>query len=209
MSGTKVRMAPRPRSAERAAMYETFDQIEEDIRKSLAEAVSNRRSPMHIPVVGTSDADVRMMVLRGYDPAKRLLRLHTDVRSAKVAAIGQGAPVGVLFHDPDVHIQIRAKGRGRIETEGPVVDEAWASSTPYARRCYLVEAAPGTPLLEPRSGLPPEVEGICPAEEQLLPARANFAVLLIEVDEFDWLWLCNDGHRRARFTGGEWSWVLP
>jgi general stress protein 26 len=209
MSGTKVRMAQQVRSRERAAMYETFDQIEEDIRKSLAEAVSNRRSPMHIPVVGTPDADVRMMVLRGYDPASRTLRLHTDVRSAKVALIGSGAPVGVLFHDPDVHIQIRAKGQGRIETDGPIVDEAWNSSSAYARRCYLAEAAPGTPLAEPRSGLPPEVEGIRPAEEQLLPARANFAVLLIDVDEFDWLWLCNDGHRRARFIGSEWSWVLP
>lgn len=209
MSGTKVRMAPQVRSRERAAMYETFDQIEEDIRKSLAEAVSNRRSPMHIPVVATPDADVRMMVLRGYDPATRTLRLHTDSRSAKVAAIGDGARVGVLFHDPDVHIQIRAKGQGRIETDGPQVDEAWASSSAYARRCYLAEAAPGTLLTVAGSGLPPEVEGIRPAEEQLLPARANFAVLLVDVDEFDWLWLCNDGHRRARFVGGEWSWVLP
>lgn len=209
MSGTKVRMAPQPRARERAAMYETFDQIDEDIRKSLAEAVSNRRSPMHIPVVGTPDADVRMMVLRGYDPATRSLRLHTDARSAKVAAIGNGARVGVLFHDPDVHIQIRVKGEGRIETEGPIVDEAWNSASPYARRCYLAEAAPGTPLDEPRSGLPPEVEGIRPDEEQLLPARANFAVLLVDIDEFDWLWLSNDGHRRARFTGGAWSWVLP
>jgi pyridoxamine 5'-phosphate oxidase len=190
-------------------MFETLDQVEEDIRKSLAEAVSNRRSPMHTPVVGTQDADVRMMVLRGWDAGSATLRLHTDARSAKVAVIGEGAPVGLLFHDPDAKIQIRARGIGRIETEGAAVDEAWDASSPYARRCYLAVAAPGSEVQEPTSGLPPEVEGQRPSEEALLPARENFALLLVEVHEFDWLWLAHDGHRRARFAGGEGCWVVP
>ncbi len=187
-------------------MFETLDQVEEDIRKSLAEAASNRRSPMHTPVVGTQDADVRMMVLRAWDPDFSTLRLHTDARSAKVAVIGPGAPVGLLFHDPDAKIQIRARGVGRIETDTPEVDEAWTASTPYARRCYMAVAAPGSASDAPTSGLPPEVEGQKPSEEQLLPARENFALLVVEVAEFDWLWLNHDGHRRARFTRQNGSW---
>lgn len=190
-------------------MFETLDQVEEDVRKSLAEGATNRRSPMHIPVVATSDAQVRMIVLRGWDPATSTLRLHTDARSAKVAAIGDGAPVGLLFHDPEAKIQIRARGRGWIETNTARVEAAWQASSEYARRCYLAVAAPGSKADGPTSGLPPEVEGVRPSEEQLLPARANFALLLVTVEEFDWLWLSADGHRRARLVDGEWRWAVP
>ncbi|WP_336920008.1 pyridoxamine 5'-phosphate oxidase family protein [Altererythrobacter lauratis] len=195
------------------SMFETLDQIEEDIRKSLAEAASNRRSPMHTPVVGTVDADVRMMVLRGWDARTATLRLHTDARSAKVRQIGEGARVGLLFHDPDARIQIRAKGQGHILTQGEQVESAWAASSEYARRCYLAVAAPGSASDGPTSGLPAEVEGVRPSEEQLLPARENFALLMVEVDAFDWLLLAHDGHRRAQFVraGAGWQgmWVVP
>ena len=194
-------------------MYETLDQVEEDIRKSLAEAASNRRSPMHTPVVGTPDADVRMMVLRAWDAGQGTLRLHTDARSAKVGQIGDGARVGLLFHDPDAKIQIRARGQGRIETDTPAADEAWAASSAYARRCYLASAAPGSATEGPTSGLPHEIEGQKPTEEQLLPARENFALLMVDVDEFDWLWLNHEGHRRASFArkphGWQGTFVVP
>ncbi len=194
-------------------MFETLDQIAEDIRKSLTEAASNRRSPMHTPVVGTADADVRVMVLRAFDAKSWTCRLHTDARSPKCAVIGEGAPVGLLFHCSDTKIQIRAKGTGRIEREGPVADAAWADATNFAKRCYLAQGGPGTVSEEPTSGLPAEVEGVKPDDEQLLPARANFAVLLVELHELDWLWLGHEGHRRARFEGGpgDWAgnWVVP
>ena len=54
-----------------------------------------------------------------------------------------------------------------------------------------------------------------PSEEQLLPARENFAVLLIEPSSLDWLYLAHDGHRRAQFArsgpGQNWqgTWVIP
>ena len=59
------------------------------------------------------------------------------------------------------------------------------------------------------------MEGIRPSEEQLLPARENFAVLLIEPTSLDWLYLAHDGHRRAQFArampGQDWqgTWVIP
>lgn len=209
MRGTKVHLVRRVAAVNGGAMYTTFDQIEDDVRKSLAEAASNRRSPMHTPVVGTADGEVRMMVLRAYDHASRTLRLHTDVRSPKVAAIRQDDRVGLAFHDPLARNQIRVRGRGNVLTEGPLVDAAWEQAGAYARRCYLAQAAPGTPVPEATSGLPPEVEGLRPDEEQLLPARANFAVVLVQANEFDWLWLSHEGHRRAVWSGGEWRWVSP
>lgn len=192
-----------------------LDDVLMDIGTRLQTAAQDRRSAMHMPVVGTSDGDLRMMVLRACDPDLAALRFHTDARSPKVGKIGEGARVSLLTFDPEAKIQIRAHGQGRIETSGAIVEGAWADASEYARRCYLAEAGPGTPATGPVSGLPADVEGIRPNYEQLLPARENFAVLLVSLTSLDWLYLAHNGHRRAKFSRGEpgqpWqgTWVIP
>jgi pyridoxamine 5'-phosphate oxidase len=107
------------------------------------------------------------------------------------------------------------KGQARIETASETANSAWAASTPFARRCYLAEAAPGTVVGEPTSGLPKAVEGRQPEESELAPARANFAILLFTFAEIEWLYLANSGHRRARWlwdsVAGRWDgcWLVP
>jgi len=197
------------------AMFETLDAVLADAVAHLTRAARDRRSPMHVPVVGTADGDLRIMVLRACDADMAVLRFHTDARSPKALAVGSAGIASVLAFDPEAKIQLRIKGPARIETSGPVADAAWAAATEFARRCYLAVAAPGSPLEEPGSGLPTEVEGIRPSEQQLLPARNNFAVLLIEPVELDWLYLAHDGHRRAQFAraapgqGWQGTWVIP
>ena len=193
----------------------TLDEVLADISERLQRAARDRRSAMHMPVVGTRDGDLRMMVLRACDPDFAQVRFHTDARSHKVGVIGDGAPVGFLAFDPEAKVQIRAHGTGRIETAGPAVDAAWAQADAYARRCYLAEAGPGTQIAEPASGLPLAVEGIRPTEAQLVPARENFAILLIALTSLDWLYLAHNGHRRAKFSRGgpgqpwQGTWVIP
>ena len=199
-------------------MFKTIDDVRADAEARLIEAGRSRHTPMHTPVVGTQDGNMRVMVLRDYDPTTRLMRFHTDARSPKVAEIGAGeggnTPLGVLLYDPEQKIQIRCKGFGRIESEGPLADAAWDQSTTFARRCYLAEDAPGAISDGPVSGLPEWTEGLKPSEAQVAPARENFAILLVEVQQLDWLFLSNDGHRRAVLTGsaeGGWDghWVVP
>lgn len=189
-------------------MFDSFASVREDIDSRLRGAVRDRRSPMHTAVVATADADARIMVLRGYDAAVPLLRFHTDVRSPKAAVIGTGGPVGVLFYDKAAKVQIRCMGTGRVEQAGETADAAWAASTRFARRCYLGEG-PGAGLGRPGSGLPIEFEGCEPDEAQLLPARENFAVLLVEISRFDWFHLAHTGHRRAILEHGAGRWVAP
>ena len=189
-------------------MLETFEAIREDIDRRLAEAGRDRRAPMHTPVVATEDADARVMVLRGWDPANRTLRFHTDARAPKSATVGEGARVGVLFYDKEAKVQIRGRGIGRIESEGPTADRAWAESENFARRCYL-GAAPGAPSEGPTSGLPTQFEGVEPSESELAPARANFAILLVALEEIDWFSLSKDGHRRALVTADSARWIAP
>lgn len=194
---------------------ETLSAVLDEVRARLAQAARDRRSPMHVPVVGTADGDLRVMVLRGCAADLSALRLHTDARSPKVAAIAANPAINLLTYDPDARVQIRLRGTARVEIHGPVADAAWAEASAFARRCYMIEAGPGTRLDAPGSGLPAAVAGKLPSADQLLPARNNFAVILVEPVQLDWLHLAHAGHRRAQFTraavGQEWqgAWVVP
>ncbi|WP_439533493.1 pyridoxamine 5'-phosphate oxidase family protein [Polymorphobacter sp.] len=186
---------------------------------TLTRGAADRRSPVHTPVIASigtstgSDAtpDARVMVLRHVDPAAATLRFHTDARSPKCRDL-DGRPVAVLAYHPGQAVQLRLHGRARIVTQGPEADAAWAASTPFARRCYLAEHPPGTPLPAPGSGLPADVEGLKPSEARLLQARPHFALLLVTIHHIDWLHLAQTGHRRARFEAADgWRgrWLVP
>ncbi|MFN9497128.1 MAG: pyridoxamine 5'-phosphate oxidase family protein [Sphingomonadales bacterium] len=193
-------------------MFDSLDDIRTDCANRLIRAAHDRKNPMHTPAIVTADVDARVMVLRAFDAARWILRLHTDTRAPKARAIAADPRMAVLLYDKGAKIQIRLRGTGRIEAHGPVADAAWAASTNFARRCYLGEG-PGAVSDTPTSGLPLEFEGAEPDDAQLIPARENFAVLLIEIAAFDWLYLAHTGHQRAQFVraGDGWtgSWVAP
>lgn len=194
-------------------MFETLDDCLTDCRDRLIRAPRDRKSPMHAPVIVTSDVDARVMVLRAFDSQAWTLRLHTDSRAPKAQVVAADARMAVLFYDKGAKIQIRARGSGAIMREGAEVDAAWSASTNFARRCYIGEG-PGAASDAPTSGLPPEFEGMEPDDLQLVPARENFALLKITLTALDWLYLAHTGHVRAQFTRaatGEWAgrWVSP
>lgn len=197
-------------------MFDTLDACLADCHDRLIRAPRDRKSPLHTPVIVTADVDARVMVLRAFDAQGWHLRLHTDTRAPKAAAIAADPRVAVLFYDKGAKTQIRARGVGEILRTGPEVDAAWSASTNFARRCYLGEG-PGAGSDTPTSGLPPEFEGVEPDEAQLVPARENFALLRITLTALDWLHLAHTGHVRAQFTrapgdsAAEWAgcWVSP
>jgi len=194
-------------------MFDTLDDVRTDLTNRLIRAGRDRKSPMHTPAVVTSDVDARTMVLREFDVSGWTLRFHTDTRAPKVAPIEADPRVAVLFYDKGAKIQIRARGTAEILRDAPVTQTAWDNGSNFARRCYMGDG-PGAPSEIPTSGLPPELEGVEPSDEQLLPARDNFAVMLITLRELDWLYLAHTGHVRSRFNlneGGEWQgyWVAP
>lgn len=194
-------------------MFDQLDEVLADLSARLTRAARDRRSPMHTPAVVTGDVDARIMVLRAFDRAAFSLRFHTDTRAPKVAALGADPRAAVLFYDKGAKVQIRARGTAKVLADAPITEEAWAAGTNFARRCYLGEG-PGTPADAPTSGLPSEFEGVEPNDEQLLAARPNFAVLMIELASLDWLWLAHTGHVRAGFeraADGSWEgrWLSP
>ncbi len=187
---------------------------------SLLEAgAKDRRSPLHTPTVSTLDLNgapqSRILVLRQANKVQRQLRFNTDKRSPKVAEITADNRMSVLLYDAEAKVQLRLSGCAHIVTDGQHVDEIWHAADRFARRCYMANAAPSSIADAPTSGLPQSVEGRKPEEAELIPARANFALLQFEVQMIDWLYLATQGHRRAvyRFdkTAQSWlgDWAIP
>lgn len=183
-----------------------------DLEASFAEAqrliepgATDRRSEAHCPSVATLDANglptQRVMILRHVDWAARKLRFHTDARSTKTQALSERNAASVLFYLPTAKIQLRLNGTMSITTTGNEIDQAWDNATLFARRAYMATTAPGSVVGKPVSGLPAFIEGRQPTDQDIAPARANFALLHFEFDTLEWLYLANSGHRRAR-----WCW---
>ena len=186
----------------------------QDIRDCLIRGANSRKSPMHSPVLVTADAQARVLVLRDFDQEAMILRFHTDARSPKVATIAANPAVTVLAYDPDAKVQLRIGGTARIERSSEAAQAAWEASNNFARRCYLAEAAPGSLSNIPVSGLPEWADGVLPSDDQIAPARENFAILLVTICEVDWLYLAHGGHRRAHIKldsphQPEFSWLVP
>ena len=197
-----------------------------DLSLSLAEArrliepgAIDRRSEAHCPSVATLDADgfpsQRVMILRHVDWELRKLRFHTDARSTKTQTLSERNAASVLFYLPETKIQLRLNGTMSITTVGKEIDQAWDDATLFARRAYMATTAPGAVVEQPVSGLPNFIEGRQPTDEDIAPARENFALLHLKFDTVEWLYLANSGHRRARWrwnpSSANWHgcWLIP
>ncbi|MCS6891195.1 MAG: pyridoxamine 5'-phosphate oxidase family protein [Rhodovarius sp.] len=191
-------MKPRPAFADdlAATLREAF--------ALLARGVADRHSPFHTPTLATIGRDgaprARTLVLRGFDPAARQLRLHSDARSAKLAEALADPRAALHVYDPRAQVQLRLEGRLSIHREDALADAAWAASRPSSRMCYAIEAAPGTPVASPP-----------PAPRDPDAGRPHFAVLMLRFHRLEWLWLDAAGHRRALFTFDPDSatWLVP
>lgn len=177
---------------------------------SLVRGVRDRRSPFHTPTIATIAADgrprMRTVVLRQADPAQRLLRFHTDLRSGKIAEIGRDPRVAFHGYDRGDKFQIRVEGIASIHSDDEIADRAWEGSRLMSRACYGTQPGPGDPLEnESAFSIPSEAS-------EINAGRMNFSVVLIRVETIETLYLDHAGHRRAIFRLGETvvsQWLTP
>ena len=179
----------------------------ENVWYLLQKGVRDRRHGFHLPILATSTPDdgpdARSVVLRGVDSTHRLLRFHSDGRSAKIRQIETDPRVGFLFYDAAEDTQVRIQAVATVHRTDDAANAAWQGTRLFSRRCYLAERAPGSPSELPTSGLPSAFGNRNPTEEESRAGRANFAIALCEIRRLDWLYLCHQGHRSARFTWDE------
>lgn len=180
------------------------DCLQEAFRR-LARGVADRRHAFHTPTLATIAPDgapeARTLVLRGFEPAARSIRLHSDARSGKVASLAREPRCALHLYDSGAKLQLRLSGRAEV-LDGAGADSAWAASRDTSRMCYAIEPGPGTPVAEPP-----------PAPRDAEAGRPHFRVIAMAFDVMDWLELAHQGHRRARF---DWragalrsSWLVP
>jgi pyridoxamine 5'-phosphate oxidase len=199
-------------------MTDSLAQTHSDLWNELGRGVVDRRHGFHVPTLSTIGLDgapcARAVVLRRIDAGRGEIQCHTDVRSGKAAEIAREPRVAWHFYDESRKLQLRVSATAELLAHGAVADDAWACSAVTSRRCYLAPRAPGAVCDAPSPNLPEGVRDRRPTDEETLPGRANFAVVLTRATAIDWLSLASEGHQRARFTrgaDGAWQgcWLEP
>ena len=193
-------------SPQQPASRPDADDLAAHALRLLARGAADRRAAFHTPTLSTIGLDgrprARTVVMRGLDVAERLIRLHSDVRSDKVAELRRDPRVALVFYDAAAKLQVRAEGIAVVHSGDDVAREAWGRSQPMARAIYAGAVAPGTPAAGPQ-----------PADAHADGGEANFAVIRCVFDRLDLLSLQAAGHRRLllRWDGGNRTaqWLKP
>lgn len=181
----------------------------------LGEAAREARSPLHWPVLATSDGGrprARTVILRRLEDMPPALIVWTDARSAKYGQLAKEPRAEMVFYDPLREIQLRVSGKMSVVAPKDA-ERLWRSASLASRRAYLVRAAPGSISPDPTSELPSDAVGVIPDEKRIEEGRENFAAIRLTVTEMDMLVLSRHGHRRAVFIpqadGWSGQWLVP
>ncbi len=189
-----------------AMMTQDLETAFDETLTRLARAAQDRRSAFRTPVLATADiasgACARTVVLRAVQRTPLLLDVYTDARSGKARQLAQDPRAELCFWDRGAALQVRVRGMvSRHRDDGPA-GEARARLPDSARADYDRARAPGEVAADPE-------------EAAMLEAGpfAHFLLLRLAAQEIDWLHLCREGHRRARFRldDGTWQgdWTVP
>jgi 3-hydroxyisobutyrate dehydrogenase len=187
-------------------------ELENDIWLRLLNGSLRAKESFHLSVIATVNnglPEQRTVVLRKAIPEKKQLWFHTDLRSNKIPQIVENSYVHWLFYDKQTQIQLRVQTLARIHQLDELAATQWQNTHSQSRKCYLTELPPGSSIEFPGDGL--EYLGNKTENEW---GKSNFAVIVAQVQQIDWLWLNHQGHRRAviNYENGtvkDFSWVVP
>jgi hypothetical protein len=179
----------------------SLGEIRDEVWEQLALAAQGREHPWRTPVLATINghlADARTVVLREVDPRARRFLIYTDERAHKVAQV-LSHPVGTLvMWSPELGWQLRCRVHLALEMSGLAASSRWARiKLSPAAQDYLSPLPPGTALDIPE------------VPSHAAVPRDYFSIITAQVLSIDWLELHPQGHRRARFDGGEGTWLQP
>ncbi|MBL9173556.1 MAG: pyridoxamine 5'-phosphate oxidase family protein [Verrucomicrobiales bacterium] len=189
------------------ASWETrsVSELSDRIWHALSSATEPGPDPWRTPVlatVGTGGPSVRTVVLRAFTRPGFELIAFSDARAGKILELDRNPTAAWLFYDPTARVQLRVATRMRLHWRDAVAQTYWHRLPEDQRARYRSLAAPGTPRPDPGES------GATGFGDE-----SQFAVLIGEMEELDWLWLGPSHHRRARFRRSEsdWSgyWVEP
>lgn len=178
-----------------------LDTLRAQVWTRLLRGVGDRHSPARHPAFATVAPDgtpeIRTVVLRAADPVAGRLDVHTDLRSAKVAALRHNPNAALHVWDSTAHLQTRIAALVEVMT-GDAVASLWQQVPETSQAAYGTMPAPGTPIAAALA-------------YHKSPDPAAFVVLRCTVQAIDALQL-GPNHRRARFDridGWRGQWLAP
>ena len=185
--------------------HNNTNEIYENIWKYLDKGVNDRFSDYHTFSLATSPkniAEIRTVVLRGYDRQNQSIIFHTNNLTNKINEIKNNPSVGALFYDRKGKIQIRCNGDAVINNMDQYCKERWDKMSAQSKECYYQNISPGKNIESP---------GIVKnkLENKL---SENFTVVTININKIDWLYLSSAGHTRVKFlknNGFIGQWIAP
>ena len=185
--------------------HNNTNEIYENIWKCLDKGVNDRFSDYHTFSLATSPkniAEIRTVVLRGYDRQNQSIIFHTNNLTNKINEIKNNPSVGALFYDRKGKIQIRCNGDAVINNMDQYCKERWDKMSAQSKECYYQNISPGKNIESP---------GIVKnkLENKL---SENFTVVTININKIDWLYLSSAGHTRVKFlknNGFIGQWIAP
>ena len=187
--------------------YSALEQTLDSADLILSDAVANATTLFHTPVVSSingKEVVSRVMVLREFNLANKIMRFHTDHRAAKIKHFTENNNVSVIGYDPDLKIQIKLQGKIRVHYEDEVTELAWKESNGRSKKCYSIKGGSTKKILEPSEY---DIQDF-----EVEDGYKNFSVLIFTFHCLEFLHLKSSGHRRAIH---EWednyssSWLVP
>ncbi len=187
------------------------------LMQQLEHAAQMADHPFRTAVLTTQGSDgprSRTIVVRSACADTGSILLHTDQRSTKVTEI-QNCPNGsLLCYDSTAQVQLILSGQLSIHTDDDIAEQVWDQSAATSLRTYLAPHAPGTVLAGPNCNLPEEFRRRVPDRSELIAARANFAVIRLQLVLIEWLQLHRKGNLRLRMrlrqgTLTHADWIAP
>ena len=185
--------------------HNNTNEIYENIWKCLDKGVNDRFSDYHTFSLATAlknIAEIRTVVLRGYDRKNQSIIFHTNNLTSKISEIKNNPNVGALFYDKKEKIQIRCNGGAVINNMDEYCKERWNKMSAQSQECYYQNIAPGENIEYP--------EIVKNKLENKL--SENFTVITINISKIDWLYLSSKGHTRVKFlknNGFTGQWIAP
>ena len=172
--------------------YTDLDQTLNSADSILSDAVANATTLFHTPVVSSikgKEVVSRVMVLREFNLANKMMRFHTDYRAAKIKQFTENNNVSVIGYDPDLKIQIKLQGKIRVHHDDEVAELAWKESNGRSKKCYSIKDGSTKEILEPSDY---DIQDF-----EVEDGYENFAVLIFNFNTLEFLYLKSSGHRRA------------
>ena len=185
--------------------HNNTNEIYENIWECLDKGVNDRFSDYHTFSLATSPeniAEIRTVVLRGYDRKNQSIIFHTNNLTNKIIEIQNNSSVGALFYDRKAKIQIRCNGNAIINNMDQYCEERWNKMSAQSKECYYQNISPGQNIESP--------EIVKNKLENKL--SKNFTVITINISKIDWLYLSSKGHTRVKFLkndGFTGQWIAP